>query len=297
MRTVWKGTIGFGSSAIPVKAYSATEDHSTPLNQVHSADGGRVRNKRICEVDGVEIPPGELGRGYTLPGGDVVILSDEELAALPLPTAHSIEILGFVPGGQVDPLYFVKSYFLEPEVPATKPYVLLSEALVQADRVAIVKVAIRQKETLGALRVRGQVIMLDTLHWPAEVRTPDFPFLHDDVDVRMAQVRAAANLIENLSGDFEPGRYSDGYSAALQALIEAKVDGRDVLQPTAAVQDAGVEQLLDALQESAQERTDTDQATSPAVARAKAAAEKAKEGATKAKKATSKARSASKSRR
>ncbi|WP_341771263.1 Ku protein [Amycolatopsis acidicola] len=189
MRTVWKGTIGFGSSAIPVKAYSAAEDHGTSLHQLHSVDGGRVRNKRICEVDGAEIPQGELGRGYTMPGGDVVILSDEELAALPLPTAHSIEILGFVPGAQVDPLYFVKSYFLEPEVPATKPYVLLSEALQQAGRVAIVKVAIRQKETLGALRVRGQVIMLDTLHWPDEVRRPDFPFLYEDVEVRMAQVR------------------------------------------------------------------------------------------------------------
>jgi DNA end-binding protein Ku len=297
MRTVWKGTIGFGSSAIPVKAYSATEDHSTGLHQLHSVDGGRVRYKRVCEVDGAEIPQGEIGKGYPMPGGDVVILTDEELDALPLPTAHSIEICGFVPPGQLDPLYFVKSYYLEPEVPATKPYVLLSEALQQADRVAVVKVAIRQRETLGALRVRGQVIMLDTMHWPDEVRTPDFPFLHGDVDVRLPQVRAAANLIENLSGDFEPAEYADSYTAALEALIEAKVEGREVLQPTAAIQDEGVEELLAALQDSAQTRTDTDQAESPAVKRAKAAAEKASAAKSTAKKAASKARSAPKTRR
>ncbi|GHF62954.1 DNA end-binding protein Ku [Amycolatopsis bartoniae] len=297
MRTVWKGTIGFGSSAIPVKAYSATEDHSTGLHQLHSVDGGRIRLKRICEVDGAEIPQHEVGRGYELPGGDVVVLAEDELAELPLPTAHSIEICGFVPPGQLDPLYFLKSYYLEPEVPATKPYVLLSEALQQAERVAIVRVALRQRETLGALRVRGQVLMLDTLHWPDEVRTPDFPFLHDDIDIRTAQVRAAANIIENLSGNFEPAQYTDRYAAALQELIAAKVEDREVLSPTAAAQDAGVEQLLEALQETAQERTDEDQASSPAVKRAKAAAEKAAQSRAGARKAASKARNAPKSRR
>ncbi|SFK44932.1 DNA end-binding protein Ku [Amycolatopsis sacchari] len=297
MRTVWKGTIGFGSSAIPVKAYSATEDHSTGLHQLHAVDGGRIRLKRVCEVDGAEIPQEEVGRGYVLPGGDVVVLSEDELADLPLPTAHSIEICGFVPPGQLDPLYFLKSYYLEPEVAGTKPYVLLSEALQQADRLAIVRVALRQKETLGALRVRGQVLMLDTLHWPDEVRAPDFPFLHEDMDIHTAQVRAAANIIENLSGNFEPARYADRYSAALQELIQAKVEDREVLRPTAAIQDAGVEALLDALQETAQERTDTDQATSPAVKRAKAAAKKAAEAKEGAKKAASKARSAPKSKR
>ncbi|NKQ56427.1 Ku protein [Amycolatopsis sp. K13G38] len=297
MRTVWKGTIGFGSSAIPVKAYSATEDHGTPLHTLHSADGGRIRMRRVCEVDGADVPAGEIGKGFPLPGGDVVLLSDEELAELPLPTAHSIEILGFIPSAQLDPLYFVKSYYLEPEVPATKPYVLLSEAMQQAEKIAMVKVAIRQRETLGALRVRGQMIMLDTLHWPDEVRAPDFPFLHEDVDVRTAHVRAAANLIENLSGDFTPGAYTDGYSAALQALIEAKIEGREVLQPTAAIQDEGVEALLRALQESAQTKTDADQSASPAVKRAKAAADKAAAAKREAKKASSKARSAPKSRR
>lgn len=192
MRTVWKGTIGFGSFAIPVKAYSATGERSTGLTQVHTTDGGRVRYKRVCEVDEAEIPAEEIGKGYATPDGDVVVLTDEDLDSLPLPTAQSIQILGFVPPAQIDPLYFVKSYYLEPEIPALKPYVLLGEALQQAERVALVKVALRQRETLGALSVRGQVIMLDTMHWPDEIRAPDFPFLHTDVDLRVAEVRAAA---------------------------------------------------------------------------------------------------------
>ncbi|PXY27131.1 Ku protein [Prauserella muralis] len=298
MRTVWKGTIGFGSFAIPVKAYSATGERSTGLTQVHTTDGGRVRYKRVCEVDEAEIPAEEIGKGYATPDGDVVVLTDEDLDSLPLPTAQSIQILGFVPPAQIDPLYFVKSYYLEPEIPALKPYVLLGEALQQAERVALVKVALRQRETLGALSVRGQVIMLDTMHWPDEIRAPDFPFLHTDVDLRVAEVRAAANMIENLSRDFVPGDYSDGYADALSALIEARHEGREVARPTAAVQDEGVAELLRALQESSQERADTDQAQAQErVERAQAAAGKAGAAAERATKAAGKARSAPRSKR
>lgn len=291
MRTVWKGTIGLGGSAIPVKAYSATEEHGAPLHLLHLTDGGRLRQKRVCELDGAEIPPSEVGKGYQLPGGDVVMLSDEELAELPLATAQSIQVLGFVRPGQIDPIYYLKSYYLEPEVSATRPYVLLAEALQQAERVGIVKVTIRQRETLGALRVRDQVIVLDTMHWPDEVRRPDFPFLHDDVDVRLSHLRAASNLVENLSGDFEPDSYTDTYSAALAALIEAKVEGREVVQPTAGRQAAGVDELLEALQATAQQHADTE----AALAKAKAAAEKAKSARSRARKASSKSRSATKS--
>src|SRR4051794_1128471 len=135
--------------------------------------------------------------------------------------------------------------------------------------------------------------MLDTMHWPDEIRRPDFPFLHEDVDVRLAHLRAAANLIENLSGDFEPGQYDDSYSAALSAMIEARIEGRDVVQPTAAIQDEGVNELLSALQHSAQDRTEAD----AAVAKAKAAAEKAKTAKSTARSSAAKPRSASKSRR
>ncbi|MFD9888848.1 Ku protein [Amycolatopsis sp. NPDC059027] len=294
MRAVWKGTIGFGSYAIPVKAYGATEERGVALHQVHEPDGGRVRVRRVCEVDGAEVPAGEMVKGFPVPGGDVVLLTEQELAGLPLPTAQSIDVCGFAPLEAIDPVYFAKSYYLEPEPAGTKPYVLLSEALQQSGRAAVVKVALRQRETLGALRVRDQVIVLETMFWPDEIRTPDFPFLHEDVELREGELRRAVNLIEELTGDFDPGRYADRYREALEALIQAKIDGSDVVQPTAAEQAEGVTRLLAALQQNVVEST---RAPEAAVGRAKAAAEKAAKAKGRAKKASAKVRGRAKSAR
>ncbi|WP_181775394.1 non-homologous end joining protein Ku [Amycolatopsis pittospori] len=281
MRAVWKGTIGFGTYAIPVKAYSATEEHNIPLHQVHEPDGGRVRVKWVCEVDGAEVPAHEIAKGHPVPGGDVVLLTSRDFASLLAPTTQSMDVLGFTPAEQVDSTYFARSYYLEPEPTGTKPYVLLSEALQQSGRIAIVKVTLRQRETLGALRVRDQVLVLETMLWPDEIRRPDFPFLHEDVDLRRGELRNAVSLIEDLTQDFEPSRYTDRYREALEALIQAKVDGDDVLQPTAAEQAEGVTRLLAALQQNAVEADDA------AVTRAKAATGKAREARTRAKRASS----------
>jgi DNA end-binding protein Ku len=249
MRAVWKGTIGYGAFAIPVKAYSATQESGVTLRQHHQHDGGRVRYRRVCEIDGAEVPLTEIVKGYEMPGGDVVLLDEDDFATLPLPTAHHIGVHAFAPLAQIDPIYFARSYYLEPEVAGTKPYVLFSEALQQSGRVAVVKVALRQRETMGVLRVRDQVIVLETMLWADEIRTPDFPFLHSDVDVRLGEVREAVAMIERLAGDFEPQNHTDHYREALEALILAKVEGSEVVQPTAAAQDAGVADLLAALQE------------------------------------------------
>ncbi|KFZ80628.1 DNA repair protein [Amycolatopsis sp. MJM2582] len=277
MRAVWKGTIGFGTYAIPVKAYSATEEHNIPLHQVHEPDGGRVRVKWVCEVDGAEVPAAEIAKGYPVPNGDVVLLTAGDFASLLAPTTQSMDVVGFTPADQVDPMYFARSYYLEPEPAGTKPYVLLSEALQQSGRIAIVKVTLRQRETLGALRVRDQVILLETMLWPDEIRRPDFPFLHEDVDLRRGELRNAVSLIEDLTRDFEPGRYTDRYREALEALIQAKLDGDDVLQPTAAEQAEGVTRLLAALQQGPVEK-------------ANEAAEKARQARTRAKRASSSAK-------
>ncbi|WP_410661718.1 Ku protein [Amycolatopsis sp. lyj-112] len=284
MRAVWKGTIGFGTYAIPVKAYSATEEHNVPLHQVHEPDGGRVRVKWVCEVDGAEVPAAEIAKGHPVPGGDVVLLTGRDFASLLAPTTQSMDVLGFTPAEQVDSMYFARSYYLEPEPAGTKPYVLLSEALQQSGRIAIVKVTLRQREALGALRVRDQVILLETMLWPDEIRRPDFPFLHEDVDLRRGELRNAVSLIEDLTQDFEPARYTDHYREALEALIQAKLDGDDVLQPTAAEQAEGVTRLLAALQQSAVEADDA------AAGRAKTATGKAREARTRAKKASAKSR-------
>lgn len=292
MRSMWKGTIGYGAAAIPVKAYTATEEHNIELHQLHATDGGRLRQKRVCEVDGEEVPQSEVARGYETATGDVVVLTDEDLAALPLATARLIDVRAFVPVAQIDPISFNKSYFLEPEPPGIKPYVLLAEALHQSDRAAVVKVALRQRESLGVLRVRDQVIMLTTMLWPDEIRTPEFPFLHEDVDVVVPEVRAAVEAIEQLSGPFVPGQFTDHYHEAMEALIEAKVEGREVVRPTAAWEDATATDLVAALRASVDAAT---KARGGAVGKAKTAAKRAADAKSDAKKAATRSRRPTKS--
>jgi DNA end-binding protein Ku len=251
MRSIWKGAISFGLVSIPVKLYSATEERSVSFHQVHRTDGGRIRYQRICSVDGNEVSYSDIAKGYELPSGEVVILTDEDFEDLPLSTSRSIDVLQFVPLEQVDPMYFSKSYYLEPDGTGTKPYVLLRQALEESGRVALVKLALRQRESLAALRVRDGVFVLEMMLWPDEIRTPEFGFLGDTVEVRPQELSMAQSLIETLSGDFDPTQYADDYREALQALIEAKVEGREVVQPAGSGgDDAPVVDLMAALRAS-----------------------------------------------
>jgi DNA end-binding protein Ku len=231
MRSIWKGAISFGLVTIPVKLYSATEERDVSFHQVHRTDGGRIRYKRVCSTDGQEVQYSDIAKGFELPSGEVVVLTDDDFADLPLSTSRTIDVLEFVPLEQVDPIYFSKSYYLEPEAAGTKPYVLLREALTDSSRVALVKVALRQRETLATLRVRDGVFVLEMMVWPDEIRQPEFGFLDEDIDVRPQELTMARSLIESMAGDFEPSQYSDNYREALQALIEAKIEGRDVVTP------------------------------------------------------------------
>jgi len=293
MRSMWKGTIGYGQAAIPVKAYTATEEHDIELHQLHLPDGGRIRQKRVCEVDGEEVPFTEIARGYEMPAGDVVMLTDEDLATLPLATTRLIDVRAFVPIEQIDSISFSKSYYLEPEPAGVKPYVLLSEALQQSGRAAVVKVALRARESLGVLRVRDQVILLTTMLWPDEIRVPDFPFLHEDVDLVGPEVHAAVHAIEQLSGTFVAAQYTDRYREALEDLIEAKIEGRDVVRPAAVEEDATVEDLITALQDSVAAAMKSRNG-SDAVAKAKSAARKAESAKNDAGKSAAKSRSRAK---
>ena len=251
MRSIWKGAISFGLVSIPVKLYSATEEKDVSFHQVHREDGGRIRYKRVCQVDGEEVPYSDIAKGFELPSGEVVVLTDEDFADLPLTTSRAIDVLEFVPLDQVDPMYFAKSYYLEPDGQGAKPYVLLREALENSGRVALVKVALRSRESLATLRVRDGVFVLEMMLWPDEIRTPEFAFLDEDIDVRQQELKMAESLIESLSGDFEPEQYADNYREALQALIDAKVEGREVVQPAEPAEDAGtVVDLMAALRAS-----------------------------------------------
>jgi len=290
MRSIWKGSISFGLVSIPVKLYSATEEKDVSFHQVHRADGGRIRYKRVCQIDGEEVPYSDIAKGYELGSGEVVVLTDEDFADLPLSTSRAIDVLEFVPLDQVDPMYFSKSYYLEPEGQGAKPYVLLREALENSGRVALVKVALRSRESLATLRVRDGVFVLEMMLWPDEIRQPEFGFLDEDIDVRPQELQMAESLIESLSGDFEPEQYADNYREALQALIDAKVEGREVVQPAEPAADAGtVVDLMAALRASV-EAAKHGRAETPA-APAKKTAKKAtakKSGSAGAKKAASK---------
>ena len=251
MRSTWKGSISFGLVTIPVKLYAATEQRDVTFHQVHAADGGRVKYKRVCSVDGEEVAYSDIAKGYELPGGETVVLTDEDFADLPLTTNRVIDVLEFVPLEQVDPIYFEKSYYLEPEKTGTKPYVLLRDALEQSGRVGLVKIALRSREALATLRVRDGVFVLETMMWPDEVREVDFGFLDETIEVRQQEIAMALSLIETLSGDFDPSQYSDSYREALESVIEAKVAGREVVAPTAAPAGTGqVVDLMAALQAS-----------------------------------------------
>jgi DNA end-binding protein Ku len=231
MRAIWKGAVSFGLVSIAVKLYSATEEKTIRFHQVHRDDGGRIRYQRVCEVCGKQVGYDDIAKGYDLGGGEIVVLTDEDFEDLPLSTSRAIDVLEFVPAEQIDPIMFNKAYYLEPEGTATKPYVLLRDALTDSERVAIVKVALRQREQLATLRVREGMLVLNTMLWPDEVRVPDFEFLDESVEARGPELAMAASLIDSMTGDFDPEAYTDNYREALQEVIDAKVEGREVERP------------------------------------------------------------------
>src|SRR5215471_12364161 len=249
MRSMWKGAISFGLVMIPVKLYAATEQRDVTFRQVHREDGGRIKFRRFCSIDGEEVPYADVAKGYELPDGEMVVLTDDDLADLPLPTAHSIEVVNFTPVEQVDPLLYGRSYYTEPETAGLRAYALLRDALEGSGKVAIARVALRQRESLAALRSRNGVLVLATLLWPDEIRVPDFGFLDQDVEVRPQELRMASSLINSMTVDFDPSEYRDGYREALEELVAAKVQGHEVVRPQLKVEEGGGS-LADALKAS-----------------------------------------------
>jgi DNA end-binding protein Ku len=250
MRSMWKGAISFGLVMIPVKLYAATEQKDIAFRQVHREDGGRIRFRRVCSLDGAEVPYEDVAKGYELPGGEVIVLTDEDLADLPLASSKSIEVMHFTPADQLDPILFNRSYYVEPEAAGVRAYALLRDALERSGRVAIAQVALRQRESLATLRVRDGVLVLETLLWPDEIRGADFGFLDEDVEVRTQELRMATSLIDSMTVDFDPAEYHDRYREALQELVTAKTEGRDVLQPGEPAAPAASTSLADALKAS-----------------------------------------------
>jgi DNA end-binding protein Ku len=251
MRSIWRGAVSFGLVSIGVKLYSATEDKDIRFHQVHAADGGRIKYKRVCSIDGEDVEFSDIAKGYELPDGQVVILTDEDFEQLPLSTRREIEVLEFVDQDEIDPIHYEKTYYLEPDGPAVRPYLLLRDALENAGQVAITKIAIRQRESLAAMRVLDGVLVLHTMRWPDEIRRPDFAFLDEDIAVRPQELQMAEALIGSMSGKFDPTEFTDDYREAMTALLEAKQSGGEVQQvPETADTGGAVVDLMSALRRS-----------------------------------------------
>jgi DNA end-binding protein Ku len=227
MQAIWKGSVAFGLVNIPVKAFVATESHDVSFRQVHVADGGRIQYRKVCSVCGETVQQAQIAKGYETDSGEMLVLDDADFAGLPVRTTKEIEVLEFVPAEQVDPILFEKVYYLEPEEKAAKAYSLLREALRQTDRTAIVLVTMRQKTHLAALRVHDDLLALQTLMWPDEVRDATFPALADDIELKPAELAMAASLVESMAADFDPTQFTDDYRDAMQAMIADKLAGGD----------------------------------------------------------------------
>jgi len=253
MRSMWTGAVTFGLVNVPVKLYSATKQHDVELHQVHDEDGGRIRYQRRCEVCGEVIAYDHVDRAFE-EGGRTVILSDEDLAGLPAEKSREIEVVEFVPSGDIDPIRLDRSYFLEPAASSPKAYILLRRTLEQTDRTAIVRFSMRQRSRLAALRVYGDVLMLQTLLWSDEVREPAFPALETEVKISKQELEMSAQLVSSLSSDFDATAFSDDYHQQLQELIAAKLeDGDAVATPepeSAPASDGEVIDLMEALRRS-----------------------------------------------
>jgi DNA end-binding protein Ku len=260
MRSIWKGSVAFGLVNVPVKVYSATEERDIRFHQVHEADGGRIRYKRVCELDGKTVEFADIAKAYEAEDGRTVILTDDDFAQLPVNSSREIEVSSFVPADQIDPLLFDKSYYLEPASTSTKAYVLLCRTLEQTDRIAIVNFALRQKTRLAALRVRDDVLVIQTLLWPDEVRAAEFPSLDEDVTIKPAELKMAGMLVDSFAGDFQPEDYTDEYRVELEQLIVAKLEGGEAFPAPEAKEegeDAEVVDLLAALQRSVERHKDS----------------------------------------
>jgi DNA end-binding protein Ku len=224
-RSMWKGAISFGLVTIPVAVYPATEEKTLRFNQLHDEDGGRIRMKRTCSVDGEEVPYEHIVKGYEYEKDRYVILTDDDFDAVPVESSRAIDIVQFVELEEIDPMMYKKSYYLVPEETGAKAYGLLREAMSRDNKVGVAKVSFRDKEHLAALRFHDEAFVLETMYWPDEIREADFGGVDVDLKVRDQELQMARQLIENLTGEWNPGEFTDEYREGLLKIVEAKING------------------------------------------------------------------------
>ncbi|MGW3361293.1 non-homologous end joining protein Ku [Streptomyces bungoensis] len=253
-RTIWSGAISFGLVTVPINVQSATEDHSIRFRQYHVADGGRVRYRKVCELEDREVPQEEIGKGYELSKTQVIPITDEDLSNLPLPTAKAIEIDAFVPLESIDPIRIAEGYYLQPAGQvAAKPYKLLVQALSRSSKVAVAKYAWSGRERLGLLRVRDEALVLHAMRWEDEIRDPG-ELLPPPVDVSEEEIEGALALMDTMTVDELVGEeFQDRYTEAMAQIIEAKREEKPLPEAPEPEQPAQVLDLMAALNASVQQ--------------------------------------------
>jgi DNA end-binding protein Ku len=249
---MWKGVVSFGMVSIPIRLYNATESTAkVSFRQLCPDHKSPISYKRWCPEGEHEVAYGEILKGYEVGKDRFVIIDDKDLDNLPLATAHSVDIQEFVPADDIEPgLYFKNAYYIEPEELGKKPYHLLRQALEATGRMAIAKIALRDREHLCALHPNGHGMLMNTLNWPDEIRsTEGLKGLEGDVKINPKELEMAKALIESLADTFDPARYKDEYREAVMRVVQAKVDGEEIEAP-AAPQTAKVMDLMEALRAS-----------------------------------------------
>jgi DNA end-binding protein Ku len=274
MRALWKGAITFGLITIPVRLYSAVQEKGLKFHMLHDEDSGRIKYKRECAKCGKEVTWDDIIKGYEYSKDHYVTFTPDELDALDVDSIHAIDVVSFVPLEAIDPIYFNKTYYVAPEPSGLKAYKLLADALEAEGQVGIAKVALRDKEQLATVRLKGDVFVLETMHWPDEIREPEFEEFDKNVSVRDAEVKMARQLVQQLSSEFDPEEFQDEYRAALEAMVEKKVAGQEVtISAAPEEQPTKVVDLMEALKASVAEAKKNKKAPAKTTARRKAASE------------------------
>jgi DNA end-binding protein Ku len=254
MKALWKGSVTFGLVNIPVRLYSAVQEKSLKFHMLHAEDGGRIKYQRVCAICGKEVSWNDIVKGYEYSKDHYVHFTDEELQGIDLDSIKAIDVVNFVPLEDIDPVYFNKTYYIVPEPSGLKAYRLLQQALDAEEQVGIAKIALRDKEHLATVRLKDDVFVLETMHWPDEIRQPEFEELDKKVTVRDPEVKMARQLIQQLSADFDPEEFRDEYRTRLEQLVEQKVEGQEIT--VAAEQEeepTKVVDLMEALKASVEE--------------------------------------------
>jgi DNA end-binding protein Ku len=251
MRSIWNGAISFGLVTIPVSMYSATESKTPKFKQLRDKDHSPIRYKRVAEVDGEEVEYSDIVRGYEVDKGKYVVFTDEELeSATPTGGAKVVDVVQFVDESEIDPMYYRSSYYLAPDKTGLKAYKLFAEALKESNRIALAKVAIREKQHMAVIRVTGDdMIVMETMHWPDEVRPAEFEILDSEVEIRKEEKAMAASIIENLTREFDPSEWVDTTREAVEELAAKKIAGEEIVA-TDTPEPTKVVDLLEALKAS-----------------------------------------------